>query len=194
MLRTLRFLRPNRRRSRIEEVTSSPLPEPDHAWKALSLVNEWIRHSDAKAGVTLAFVGALATMLFNLLRIPAERNVGFILVVVGGCGFLLLAAVLCGLTLTPRVNDRDAVPEAINRLFFKSISAHFSGDRPGYAEVLSTLTSDRRELVKDLAHQIHANARIATVKGELVKWAIRSALVAGACVGGVAALVGLSTG
>lgn len=31
-------------------------------------VNEWIRHSDAKAGVTLVFIGVLGTMLFNLVR------------------------------------------------------------------------------------------------------------------------------
>lgn len=175
----------------LERTREAIPPEPDHAWKALSLVNDWIRHSDAKAGVTLAFVGALGAMLFNLLRDSTVRNPGFDIVVVAGCCFLLLTAVLCALTLTPRVNDRDAVPEAINRLFFKSISKNFHGDRPGYAEVLSTLTSDPQELVKDLAHQIHANARIATVKGEFATWAIRSALVAGACIALVALLIGI---
>lgn len=29
-------------------------PEPDHAWKALSLVNDWIKHAEGKAGITLA--------------------------------------------------------------------------------------------------------------------------------------------
>jgi len=166
-------------------------PDPDHAWKALSLVNEWIRHSDAKAGVTLAFTGALGAMLFNLVRESTTRSFPYDVVVIAGCCFLLLTAGLCAWTLTPRVNDRDADPESINRLFFASISRHFKGERLRYTEVISTLTSDPRELVKDLADQIHANARIATLKAKYAKWAIRSALISGACVAAVALIIGV---
>lgn len=41
-------------------------PNPEHAWRTLVLMNEWIRHSDAKAGVTLALAGVLGTMVSNL--------------------------------------------------------------------------------------------------------------------------------
>lgn len=167
-----------------------PAPNPDHAWKLLTLVNEWIRHSDTKAGATLAFTGVLGTMLFNLVRIPTARSLPFDLIVVAGCCFLLLTAALCAMTLTPRVDDSDADPGAINRLFFDSISRNFRGDRPRYTEVLSTLTSDPYELVKDLAHQVHANAKIATLKAKFAKWAIRSALAAGGCVATVALIIG----
>ena len=95
-------------------------------------------------------------------------------------------------TLTPRVNDKDVDPEAINRLFFASISLHFKGDRPRYSEVLSTLTADPHELVKDLADQIHANAKIATVKAKYAKWAIRSALAAGTAVAVLATIIGIT--
>lgn len=166
-------------------------PAPDHAWKLLSLVNEWIRHSDAKAGVTLAFTGFLGTALFNLVRDFTERSLLFDIVVVLGCASLLATAALCGLTLTPRINDRDADPEAINRLFFSSITKHFAGQRPRYKEVLSTLTADSAELIADLADQIHANAKIATLKARWVKWAMRAALVAGGCTGLTAALIGI---
>lgn len=64
---------------------------------------------------------------------------------------------------------------------------------PGYTEVLGTLTSDPRELVRDLADQVHANAKIATLKAKYVKWAIRSALGSGACVAMVAIVVGLGS-
>ena len=170
-----------------------PEPDPDHAWKLLSLVNEWIRHSDAKAGVTLAFVGALGTMLFNLANGFAQRSLLFDVIVVIACALLGLTAALCGWSLTPRVNDKDVDPEAINRVFFASIARHFKGDRPGYTEVLGTLTSDPRELVRDLADQVHANAKIATLKAKYVKWAIRSALGSGACVAMVAIVVGLGS-
>ncbi len=172
---------------------AAPEPNPDHAWKLLSLVNEWIRHSDAKAGVTLAFVGVLGTMLFNLVREFTQRSPIFDVVVVAACALLVLTAALCGWTLTPRVNDKDAAPEAINRVFFASIARHFRGDRPGYTEVLGTLTADPRELVRDLADQVHANAKIATLKAKYVKWAIRSALAAGACGAAVAIIVGIES-
>lgn len=168
-------------------------PDPDHAWKALALVNEWIRHSDTKAGVTLAFVGALATMLFNLAHESQLHSWGFNVAVIVACCLLLATAVLCGMTLTPRLDDRDADPEAINRLFYQSITKKFSGNRVGYVSVLSALTSNAQELVADLADQIHANARIATVKSAHAKWAIRLAFSAGAMVGLVALLVGVDS-
>lgn len=175
------------------QTNAAAAPDPDHAWKALSLVNEWIRHSDTKAGVTLAFVGALATMLFNLTRDSPLHNCVFNVSVIVACCLLLATAVFCGMTLTPRLDDRDADPEAINRLFYQSITREFSGNRMGYVSVLSALTSNAQELVADLADQIHANARIATVKSAHAKWAIRLAFSAGAMVGLVALLIGIDS-
>lgn len=36
------------------EIAPESCPEPDQAWKALGLVNDWIKHADAKVGATLA--------------------------------------------------------------------------------------------------------------------------------------------
>lgn len=166
-------------------------PNPEHAWKALALVNEWIRHSDAKAGVTLAFVGALGAMTFNLVKDFEDRSVFFDTVVIIACLLLALTAALCGWTLTPRINDRDASNEAINRLFYASIARNFNGQRQEYLDVLHTLTTDPVELTRDLADQIHANAKIATVKASYVKWAIRSALASGAAVAVLALIIGI---
>ncbi len=179
------------RRSRRNMPTPNvPQPNADHAWKLLALVNEWIRHSDAKAAVTLAFMGALGAMLFNLVKDFTPRTIVFDAVVVIAGLLLLVTAALCGWTLTPRINDKDVDPESINRVFFASISRHFKGDRPRYKEVLGTLTANPDELVRDLADQIHANAKIATVKAKWAKWAIRSALAAGAAVAFVAVIIG----
>lgn len=152
-------------------------------------MNEWIRHSDAKIGVTLAFTGALATMTFNLVKDFHQHNLSFVLLAVVVCTLLALAAGLCAWTLTPRVNDRDADPEAINRLFFASISAHFSGKRSDYSDVLSTLTADPAELTRDIAAQVHANAKIATLKARTTKWAIRTTFAAGVAVSLLAFIV-----
>jgi hypothetical protein len=170
----------------------APEPNPDHAWKALALVNEWIRHSDAKAGVTLAFTGVLGTTTFNLANNFETRSQLFDALVVVACSLLVVTGALCGWTLTPRVNDKDADRDAINRLFFGHISKNFRGKRQEYSDVLHTLTSDPAELTKDLAHQIHANAKIATIKAEFAKWSIRSALVTSATVAMMALVIGIT--
>jgi hypothetical protein len=164
---------------------------PDHAWKALSLVNEWIRHADAKAGVTLAFTGVLATMLFNLVKDFHSRTMCSDVVVIVSCTLLAFTAGLCAWTLTPRTSDSDTDNLAINRLFYASITKNFKGDRRRYIDVLHTLTADSDELTRDIAHQIHANAEIATTKSRWVKWAIRSAVAAGATVAFLAILIGV---
>lgn len=169
-------------------------PNPDHAWKTLALMNEWIRHADAKAGVTLAFTGVLATMTFNLVKDFQGRDAVFDILVVLACALLVLTGALCGLTLVPRTTDKreDEDPDAINHLFFVSIYSSFRGERQRYSEALRTLIAEPDELTKDLAYQIHANARIATVKTTAATWAIRSALVAGASVAVLAIFIGIT--
>ena len=169
---------------------TTPEPNPDHAWKTLALMNEWIRHSDAKAGVTLAFTGVMATTTFNLAKDFSSRTALFDTLVVIACFLLLMTGAMCGWTLTPRVKDKDADRDVINRLFFASIDRNFRGKRQEYSEVLHTLTSNPVELTKDLADQIHVNARIATVKATAAKWAIRCAHVAGAAIADLAHVVG----
>lgn len=164
-----------------EPLPSGIQPElnADHAWKLLSLVNEWIRHADSKATATLAFTGALGALLYNLVKNLADTGLCLDALVVLTCALLGSATILCGLTLAPRTHDQEAHPDEINRIFFGSISKHYQGRRPEYRDVLSTLTSDPQELVRDLADQIHANARIAAQKNTCAKWAIRSVLAAG---------------
>lgn len=167
-------------------------PDPDHAWKALALVNEWIRHSDAKAGITLAFTGVLSTMTFNLAKDFEARSLTFDALVVLACALLVLTGGLCGWTLMPRVDDKDADRDAINRLFFASVSQNFRGKREQYVGAFQTLTADPVELTRDLADQIYANARIATIKAKFAKWAMRSAFVAGATVAALAIIIGIA--
>lgn len=56
-----------------QPIATVPLvPAPDHAWKALSVKNEWVRHANAKTRMTLAFVAATAAALFNVAH-AAEK-------------------------------------------------------------------------------------------------------------------------
>ncbi|OFM04308.1 hypothetical protein HMPREF2692_08640 [Corynebacterium sp. HMSC036D03] len=155
-------------------------------------MNEWIRHSDAKASVTLAFTGVMATMTYNLAKDVTSRTVLFDTLVGLTCLLLFITGAWCGWTLTPRVKDKDADRDAINRLFFGSIDRNFRGKRHEYSEVLHVLTSNPVELTKDLADQIHVNARIATVKATAAKRAIRYALAAGAAIAVLSLVVGIT--
>lgn len=153
-------------------------------------MNEWIRHSDAKAGVTLAFIGVLTTMVFNLAKDFSHRTVLFDTLVVLDCALLVLTGALCGWTLTPRVRDKRADPTVVNRLFFVSISRNF--ERENYRVALRNLIANPEELAKDLADQIHANAQIATIKAKYAKWAIRTALAAATGVAALATVIGIT--
>lgn len=168
------------------------LPNPEQAWRLLALINEWIRHSDAKAAVTLAFTAAMGTMLFNLVDGFTDRSLIFDAAVVVATLLILLGSAFCAWTLTPRITDQEASPEQANLLFFGSIAVKFKNDRGNYREELRLLTADPAALTRDLTDQIHANANIAAVKARAIQRGIRSALAAAAAVAAVAVIVGIT--
>ncbi|MFF1831176.1 Pycsar system effector family protein [Paenarthrobacter sp. NPDC058040] len=158
-------------------------PQPDHAWKALSIVNEWVRYADTKTGVTLAFIGVTSTVLFNLVKDEQQWTCRLVVAVVACVAALLLSVVFAYLALFPRVesrsgNSEDPDEESVNLLFFGSVSKHYSKRQPTYREVLSTLTSDPKKLTRQISSQIHENSHIATVKFKYVNRAIMAELVA----------------
>jgi len=78
-------------------------PEPDQAWKALGLVNDWIKHADAKVGATLAASGAIAILLYNLLKEQDDLG-GIPQLFAALCAAATAAAGGCaGLALMPRL-------------------------------------------------------------------------------------------
>ena len=49
-------------------------PQPDQAWKALGLVNEWVRHAETKVAATLAATGVTAGALLNGVRLFGQGS------------------------------------------------------------------------------------------------------------------------
>lgn len=110
---------------------------PDHAWKLLGLVNDWIRHADAKATATLAFTGALGTLLYNMVRSLPTTTICENLFATIAAGALLAAGILAGFTLTPRTRTRTGGDKPrINRLFFAHITQNYHADRVKPLEVV----------------------------------------------------------
>ncbi|MCX5067699.1 DUF5706 domain-containing protein [Micromonospora lupini] len=76
--------------------------EPDQAWKALSLVNDWVKHAEAKSATILAASGVTGGVLFNLVK--NQTRPGWWLTIFGIlCGSAVILAGTCALlALTPR--------------------------------------------------------------------------------------------
>lgn len=153
-----------------------PDPEPDQAWKALSLVNDWIRHAETKTAATLAATGVAAGVLYNLVKgWHAIPGVGVFFAFACGIG-LVGSAIFCAIAFAPRLRvgkPKRGEPEDLsNLLFFKHIAMSFKGASPSYAQELTTLTSDRHGLTREIAHQVHANAGVAHNKFRWVDLAL----------------------
>jgi hypothetical protein len=157
-------------------------PEPDQAWNALTLVNDWIRHAETKAGVVLAAAGVLGGVLYNLVKSQHHPSC-WVSVIAVACGAFIFAAGLCAAAaLVPRRRVAGGPEDFSNSLFYTHIANKYRNDEPSYVEVLSALTSNRRELTRHIANQVHANSIVAHRKFTWTAWGIR------ATVGGLLAL------
>ena len=153
-------------------------PDPDQAWKALGLVNDWIRHAEAKTTATLAAAGVTGGVLYNLVQHQTSPSVWLCIVAVI-CGAAVVASAGSAMVaLAPRLRptkttaqpppgDDGTTPppdDPANLLFFSHIAREYRGDAPTFAQVLSTLTSDHAKLTEQIGRQIHANADVAQRK------------------------------
>lgn len=178
----------------------TPQPDPDQAWKALGLVNDWLRHAETKLGLTLAAAGVTAGVLLNLVKDRHEPG-ALLLIVASLCGLSALIAGVCAmLGLVPRLSirrkkrteteneDTEADVAAVNPLYFHDIATKYGDDAPSFQQLFKALTSRPEELVGHIAHQVHANAVVALRK---YRWANRAvnALVADAFFLAVVALL-----
>jgi hypothetical protein len=169
------------------------LPDPDQAWKALSLVNDWIRHAEAKATATLAAAGVTGGVLYNLVHSRAHPSLILDIVVTINVITIIASAGSAVMALVPRLTVRKAKPvrvnthavsqaptpsvpipeDPVNLLFFRDIARRYKGDAPTYTQVLSTLTSDPVKLTEYIGHQVHANSDVAHRK---YGWANRASI------------------
>ena len=154
--------------------------DPDQAWMVLKLVNEWVRYADAKIAVTFTFIGVTAGALYNLIKSHTPVTIATA-VPAAVCTVAIIACGICaGIALFPRVNGKHvgAPGDPCNPLFFGHIARHYDGDRPGYTEVLSTLTRNKNAMTDFVAEQVHGNSLVAAAKLKWVNRAIGCAMVA----------------
>jgi hypothetical protein len=181
--------------------------DPDQAWKALSLVNDWVKHAEAKSATTLAATGVTGGVLYNLVK--GQNEPGFWLTVLAGLSgvAVFLAGVCALLALIPRTGrarrfwtrirgvgrpDPATAPDEdpANLLFFKDVTQGYGSDSPTYTAVFGALTSDKKKLTEHIARQIHANSGVAHRKFKWAERAIRWLAVALVALAWVAVIVG----
>lgn len=165
-------------------------PDPDQAWKALSLVNDWIRHAESKVGVVLALGSIAAGILYNMVK--NQSDAGMILSVVAVICAVCIAGIAgcAAIALIPRKKPQRSAEEVTNPLFFGDIASKYYGDGLSYEAVLHALTGNATELTKHIAHQIHANAIVAHAKFTWTNRAIYALFGALATLAVVAVIVG----
>jgi len=151
-------------------------------WDVFRTVNEFVRFSDTKAAIILAFAGgsaaflsARADILHDIIRAHKVDGWGLtlyfaILVYLFALFFTVLAALR---SVWPALGG---VEEERSLIFFRHIAEDFKGKHREYAKALGDL--DDQSLAGQLAQQICANAAIATNKFHLVARAVRGLVVA----------------
>ncbi|MFI7419960.1 Pycsar system effector family protein [Nonomuraea sp. NPDC049684] len=152
-------------------------PGAEHAWKALTLVVDLVKHAETKAGLTLAAAGAVGGLVYTLIRSVPRTGAAFGLAAAACAVCVLAAAFAAALALIPRVRS-----EPTNALHYHHVATRFGARPETYMGELSGLVARPEELVPALAHQVWANARVARKK---YRWA---GLALGALLAGLAML------
>lgn len=164
--------------------------DPDQAWKALSVVNDWIRHAESKVGVVLAFGGVSAGVLYNLVKNQSDSGWFLNVMIVLCAAFIILLAICAAMALVPR-NLKRGVQGMINPLFFGDIAKKYGENGLNYDDVLHALTGDSDELTKHIARQIYDNAVVAHLKFKWTNLAIYALFAALLTLAIVASVVGM---
>ena len=144
-------------------VTATPLPQPDQAWKALSLVVDWIKHAETKAGAVLAASGVSGGVLYNMVKGAADRSLALNLAAGAAGGLLFVSAVCAAMALRPRLRSREEPTSSLYYLHIAKRHGRASGSQE-YSDLVLELTSDGTKLVSEIAGQVWANAHVAKDK------------------------------
>lgn len=145
------------------------------AWKAVGLVNEWVRHAEGKAATTLAAAGVIGGVLYNLVADETDFGLTLEIAVPVAAGLAITAAVLAVVALWPRLLSREP---ATSSLYFEHIARRHPKSSDAYVQELKELIADPAELLDQLGQQVWANARVARRKYRWAGWALVAVMAA----------------
>ncbi|SRR5712691_10100111 len=181
-----------RRVAAAEPGPSTTPPDPDQAWKALALVNDWVKHAETKLAAVLAATGVSGGVLFNLVKDRAHYSHLYDLAATICGASVVTAGIFAVIGLYPRMTLRRKPDEdTANPLFFHDVARAYKGNAPSYRAVLHTLTANPDDLVRHISQQVHANATVAQRKYQWANRAIRALILDLLALGAVATITAL---
>ncbi|GAA2152542.1 hypothetical protein FHX52_0777 [Humibacillus xanthopallidus] len=131
------------------------------AWKAVGLVNDWVKHAESKAGALMAASGVTGGVLYNLVK-SQDHPGGFLAIAATTSAVTVLLAAACALTaLWPRLHASEP-PTSL--LYFEHIARRHPKSPAAYIEEFKALATNPDSLLEQLAQQVWANARVAKRK------------------------------
>ncbi len=183
--------------------------DPEVAWKTLALVNDWLRHSEAKAAACLAVDGVMAGLLYSLAHQEGDTRWGLTVTVATTAIALFASGVCCAFALVPRTwsaggqatttfhhhinlnypNPMDqrvlprlweGLPTAPLQHLRELDETESRAGLAAYQQDLLSLTRSPDRVISELGTHIWANSRIAGVKYLWVGYATIAALAAAA--------------
>jgi hypothetical protein len=161
-----------------------PTVDAAEAWKAVGLVNDWVKHAETKAAATLAAAGVMGGVLYNLVKGQTSFDC-LMRLTAPLCGLLVVAAAGCAIVaLWPRLARSEPPTSA---LYFDHIARKHPHSSTEYVKELRALVLAPDELLSQLGQQVWANARVARRKYQAVGWGLVLLFSAG----GALALVAL---
>lgn len=160
-----------------------PTVDAAEAWKAVGLVNDWVKHAETKAAATLAAAGVMGGVLYNLVKSQTTFDC-LMRLAAPVCGLLIVAAAGCAiLALWPRLAGNESPTSA---LYFDHIARKHPHSPIEYVKELRALVLAPDELLTQLGQQVWANARVARRKYRAVGWGLVFLFSAGAALALVA--------
>lgn len=162
------------------------------SWDIFRTITEFVRFSDTKAGVVLAFAGGSAALISNRADILHAvilahwKDLWGVTLYIACFGYLISLAIAVESALRSIWPSLGA-GEKRSLIYFKHIAEDYKGDHAAYAEALRAL--DERAFEAELAHQICVNAGVATRKFELVGSAVKALAAMLACWGAIVFLL-----
>lgn len=160
--------------------------DAEQAWRVLGLVNDWLKHAEAKAAGALTIAGVVGGVLYTLVAEQKDLPwaVGFVAVL---CGIAVLASgVSAAVALWPRLKSKEP---PTSPLYFNHIARQHA-DGSTYHDTLKLVTSKPEDMVRELAAQIWANAHVSQKKFRWAGYSIVALILSLAGLAVVAAYLG----
>ena len=139
-------------------------------WKTYSIINEWIRFSDTKAGAILAANGVIASIVLSKLangKNLLDVHPIFPILLIIGIITTFISIILCIICLSPTLKVGDKTNSVI---FFANIAERFE-THCDYEKIAQDVLADEKQAATQIAQQVWANSKVAWKKYKAVAWA-----------------------